>query len=839
MSVNEKSEEDKRVDDAATVRAISEEELKRLENDQQFYREQIADFQKQFQTLGDRLMEFEVIQSRNDELTMEVVALRDTVSQWQSDRQTTESRLSEENSDLKMKLEALQNQNQILSSMTSVLDRVTNENRTLESNLESVSQSLQDKTHLIDQLKTELLDWQNKQQTPTVPESEKTEACTEPYSDWQDVQKQIDENRLLQAELEELKAHQQSQRSSEAEQVNVLTKENQTLKEQITESREALDSCRMMMEEADASRQKSEAEWTKNYDELMLSRLELERTQEEKCLLESSISFLNQALSSHNEQIDHLKIERLCLLEELEKLRAIDHMETSKVEASTETQSDDQEIKKLNDENLFLKTKLEEIYCQHQQEVQLLSDEKEESKKRLTEADETMTRLQDQIEQAEDRHRTLEAELGQLREELETAKKQSDELSNSNARQNEVLSRLQSELEESRLSLSETRDLCQKENIRNEELGQLSELKTKETQELHKEIEMFRTRQLALEEEKSNSTELEGQVLSLTQEISSSREEIAQLNEQLDTLCKERDQLNGQVTEANGEKELLRETLQAFQQQREQLVQTVQQKHQEAVSYHAETLRLAKICEELQVCKRILVLFITLNHFLKFNLIALVQARLNEQNDLEQEAARLRVEIETFKSAQLQKQAEIERLRSHHLSVEETYTQELLKSQTKERTLKESLQAAEERATEQWRLGDQLNVWQEKYRQCLVDKERLEKEKNSQEKSFDRLQHALQQLTRERERDIVLAQKDLAQKLAQAESLQNEKDSEMAMLRRKLSEAQLGLEAAGRLTQQLDKTTAALTAAKDEGTYYIIPIFLVFVVYWRRLKCFF
>lgn len=196
---------------------------------------------------------------------------------------------------------------------------------------------------------------------------------------------------------------------------------------------------------------------------------------------------------------------------------------------------------------------------------------------------------------------------------------------------------------------------------------------------------------------------------------------------------------------------------------------------------------------------------------------------------MEQEAVqRLRAEIDASKSAHLQKQAEVERLRSHLLSVEETYTQELLKSQTKERTLKESLQAAEERVTEQWRLGDQLNVWQDKYRQCLADKERLEKEKNSQEKSFDRLQHALQQLTRERERDIVLAQKELAQKLSQAESLQNEKDSEMAMLRRKLSEAQLGLEAAGRLTQQLDKTTAALTAAKEEGIFYLIPIVIIF-----------
>ena len=551
--------------------------------------------------MGDKLIEFEAIQSQNNELKQEVADLRESASQWQSD-QTVEIRLSEENSDLKTKLEALQHQNQILSSMTSVLDRVTNENGILDSNLETANQSLQDKVNLIDQLKAELLDLQNKQQTLTVPEIDKTETSTDPHSDWQDLQKQIDENRLLQAELEELKAHQQSQQSFEKERVDELINENRILREQISEARETLDSHRIKMEEADANRLKSEAEWSKNYDELMLSKSELERSQEEKHLLESNINSLNQALCSRNEQIEHLKAERLNLMGDLEKLRTAGHSESSKVEASTETQSDDQEVQNLMDQNLLLQTKLEELHCQHQQEVQLLSDEKEE---RLAEAERNVEKCRSQIEEAEGRQRTLEAELGQLREELETARKQSDELSNNNARQDEVLSRLQSELEESRLSLSETCGLRQKESIRNEELEQLCELKTKEAQELHQEIEALRSLQLALEGASSNSSELEEQVLSLTREISTHREEMNQLNEQLAALSRERDQLSSQVVESNAEKELLRETLQAFQQQREQLVQTVQQKHQEAVSYHTETLRLAKICEELQVRKEI------------------------------------------------------------------------------------------------------------------------------------------------------------------------------------------------------------------------------------------
>lgn len=175
------------------------------------------------------------------------------------------------------------------------------------------------------------------------------------------------------------------------------------------------------------------------------------------------------------------------------------------------------------------------------------------------------------------------------------------------------------------------------------------------------------------------------------------------------------------------------------------------------------------------------------------------------------------MENDAIKASQAQWQAEMERLRSHLLSVEETYTQELLNSQSKEKTLRDSLQSAEERASEQFRLNDQLAGWQEKYRKSLAEKDRLEKEKIDQERSLERLQHALQQLTREKERDIVVAQKELLLKLAKAESVHNEKDAEIAAIRRKLGEAQQGLEAASRLTQQLDKTKEALTAAKQQG----------------------
>ncbi len=114
-------------------------------------------------------------------------------------------------------------------------------------------------------------------------------------------------------------------------------------------------------------------------------------------------------------------------------------------------------------------------------------------------------------------------------------------------------------------------------------------------------------------------------------------------------------------------------------------------------------------------------------------------------------------------------------------------------------------------------MNDKLAALKEQLRDAAADRERLQQTVDGQEKSLTKLQHVLQQFTREKERDVALAQKDLAHQLGRARLQQAEKDAEIGQLRQKLAEAQLGLEAAGRLTQQLDKTSAALAAAKEEG----------------------
>lgn len=572
---------------------MTEEEILRLESDQRFLSQQIDQFQTQFQSMADRLTGFETIQLHNDQLITEIATLRQSSIQLESDRQTSESRFNQKNAELKNRIESLQSQNQILSSMTSVLDRVTDENRLLESHLESSNNALQLKSDLIEQLKAELANLHNKPQAVT----QTNEAATEPHSDWPPNQDTVDENRSLKIQLDELKANQLLQQSSQSDQMELLSSHNETLRKEMEDARDALDQCRIQLQEAEANRLKLEADLRIGDDELASSKAELERVQGEQLVLESNIESLNQTIKDRSDHTEQLQIERQTLLDELDQLRNR-QTDISKAEASTETQSNEEELMKqeqLNNENRSLRIELEESNQQYEGRIVSLKNEIEELEKRLLENDQSLHESRAEGE-------TLRTELGQLRVELDATRKRCDEISDATAHQSEALSRMQSELEESRLSLTESRDLYQQEHLRNEELGRLEQLKSKQVEDLMQEIQDLRNNlNLSLEGEQKTQTELQQQVLSLTAESTSHREEMNRLADQLKTLEQERSQLNNQVQEISNERELLRETLQAFQQQREQLVQTVQQKHQESVNYHAETLRLAKICEELQV----------------------------------------------------------------------------------------------------------------------------------------------------------------------------------------------------------------------------------------------
>lgn len=585
--------------------------------------------------------------------------------------------------------------------------------------------------------------------------------------------------------------------------------DNQNLKERIAEQE------RNFVQEKDSLKEDVESLSRVNETaDLRLKRMaELE---EENDQLKSSLNEViqtSQLVSSSESQIEQLIAENRQLQDQVDGLTVTEKRSTAGNDALADAGEYTKEIAALNLKNESLCQQLDELkeaIEQHVSEKDSKSTQNDElvsTNLCLTEELKSCKASWDESQQQQEEKLTESSLYNQqLQQELEQHQTIMKELQASTQKATQELISKNQEMERTKCQAAELVSECQ----------QLRE----KLASLEAAMQELRAHSQALQEQAGNRVESETSLTqqieelqkrcqsyadgeeTLTQQLEAAREsvgrrdaELADLKTQMEaakeTELAQFERLSLSIAELQQEKEQLNLTLQAFQQQREQLVQTVQQKHQEAVSYHSEAQRMAKICEDLQV-------------------------RLNEYVDLNDELSRWRIENDSLKANQSQLQGEIDRLRSHLLAVEENYTTELLKSQEKEKTLVETLQAAEEKMSDQWRKNDKMSSLKEKHRQLVAEKQRAEATNRTLELSLEKLQHVLDQFTRERERDIVVAQRELAQKLSRVETLHSEKETEIAQLRKKLAEAQLGLEAAGRLTQQLDNTTAALSVAREE-----------------------
>jgi len=671
--IDEESEETESDHYTAPTHTSSESDLQRLEKDQQDYRHHISHFHEQFQALGDRLGVYEGLQSQYEELRLKFTQLQ------------LESEASQrENSELQLKVESLRVQNELLTSMTSVLDRITEENRLLESNLESAQQELRSKVEEIELLRraesvnslalpaetspheeTEFLRAQLEQQIQQLSndneklrkllattekdlkESRKTEAdLVQQHQDLLsaktlELNQMADENRkVLQDHLEELE-------NRLKEEIKQLGQANELLQKQVTEAERALaENCKtesdldtlnqllssksvelQQMTEVNLRLQtrldelenqtKEESRQLRDANVELIQRietrdLELEEIQKARCnlieqheklfaeldrvvaennQLKANLASSDQNLQPKSERIEELETERISLLDELNRLeQALTTAQQSKVAVVTKIESSTQP----DDDWLANQSRLEESISRLQERERQLDEQNEDLERQIVEINKA-------LREAHDRQQAVELESSHSRQQLDGNVRRITELEHSNSLKMQELEQLQSEKLDLQGLLTDAQSIC------SELRRQLDESANgqKDASELEILNESLRLKCRSLEEEKSISNEripvLEKQIVVLEGEAVSKREEMDRLSSSLTVITAERDQISLERDGLHKEKELLRETLQAFQQQREQLVQTVQQKHQESVSYHSETLRLAKICEELKV----------------------------------------------------------------------------------------------------------------------------------------------------------------------------------------------------------------------------------------------
>ena len=115
--------EDTRTDQAKAdhyqTLAISEEDVKKLEDDHKFFSKEISQFQRKFLNLSLTLTDLEDIQRENEKLNQEIASLQETASKNDSNRQIIELQLKKENVELHEKLERMEREIRTLASKLS------------------------------------------------------------------------------------------------------------------------------------------------------------------------------------------------------------------------------------------------------------------------------------------------------------------------------------------------------------------------------------------------------------------------------------------------------------------------------------------------------------------------------------------------------------------------------------------------------------------------------------------------------------------------------------------------------------------------------------------------
>ncbi|XP_052122352.1 thyroid receptor-interacting protein 11 isoform X2 [Frankliniella occidentalis] len=291
------------------------------------------------------------------------------------------------------------------------------------------------------------------------------------------------------------------------------------------------------------------------------------------------------------------------------------------------------------------------------------------------------------------------------------------------------------------------------------------------------------------------------------------------------------------VTEQSAQ---LLQHLNQLQLERDQLISTVQIKHNESLRYHAEILRLNSLLEQnqqelAQTCDQ-------------GNDSAKVTSSTNKNQEvlaLEAKCANLAASLQEEKSQnaylqnemqeQHEKEAmltrELDRLRAHMVEVEETYTAEALRLEEQAQDLQGKLNVAEGRLRNVATAHTSASILANQHVESLQGQSRLigqqrdelqsklsavEDREQKHAAALRNLQAVLEQFQREKEQDLKSLTEKLRLELQSAHKKHDELTQEIKLLQGQLNEAKEGLSAAARLGVQLDKKSETINSLREQ-----------------------
>lgn len=206
-------------------------------------------------------------------------------------------------------------------------------------------------------------------------------------------------------------------------------------------------------------------------------------------------------------------------------------------------------------------------------------------------------------------------------------------------------------------------------------------------------------------------------------------------------------------------------------------------------------------------------------------------AALQENKARSQEAQDLRREVSSIIEKKKRVEGEVERLRNHLVQVEEGYTLELMEAEEREKELRKKVAGLEDNLRVATHTSSEVTESASQVSHQLTAA--LETAAGQRDKLSDQLataqatlrtrnmelrnlQLALEGFQKQKENEVGMMEKTCEEKVAREQGIVSEVQEKLRINKQQLDRAQQGLEAAARLSEQLDKKSSTISNLKQE-----------------------
>ncbi|KAH8241765.1 hypothetical protein KR038_008739 [Drosophila bunnanda] len=683
---------------------------------------------------------------------------------------------------------------------------------TSQQKLERAWNSLSERWHRLDVVEQRLLEVQN-QQLVCEHEKKTLEADISQYI--LQCEELMKNNELLLIELDKFKRNKLETIEEHHEETIVQ------LEAQLEEARQRLEVALGSQKDLESKlKAKREQEYAGEFDLLA----KIEQREAESLQLEQQLASTKKELAEKVTQLaesQNQSQEQDQLQEKLHQSERDQETLRQKLASITqELEERSQQLRISEDRHLFQSEQLSEVSQRLEDKSNHLKASEDQHKAQLVkmqaqmQADQERLRellqVQDKLEQQKELMEVDQnQQLNTIKKELAEATRQLDECQEKLALKEVQLAEMQQELKE----------------IRDEKTGlqqQLSQAANEpESPALNAQLQELRD-QLQVREQELQRTQAE---LAKQQEELLAKSEELQLKES-HLVAKETAELQSQQA-ADHSQQQLQQAIDALGQEKNELIKALQQKHLENTQYYAEIQRLQPCEAQLKDLAKEREKLQDQIAFLKEKSDILTTNLLTEQTNqrlLQQQQAE-------SQEQQGNVQRDLERLRAHLLEIEELHTQEtvelqqeLQESRSRQAVLEQEASksstaytSASIRANQQAEtLQAQHALLQQQRDELLAKLGQCEDRELKQQAALTNLQCALEQFQNDKDHDIELATQRIRREMQSQLDRQGQLQAEMGALQQQLADANQGLRAAARLSDQLEAGQQTIAVLRDE-----------------------